>query len=349
MKPTVRNIAEKANVSTASVSLVLNNKPSRITEATRERIIEAARELGYDFEEKKKKAKQIMESREENANHPAVIGLIRPGYSNEFLNACQKGIDQYSQVYGYHTIVCAGSDSTELTLDRIQFLAGLKVAGLIVVPPMDMNVEKHNEKLGHALKAAGIPFLLLDQAIDRVFCDFITVDNKSGGYMATEYLIHNGCDKIGMIVGNREVYACRKRIEGYKEALAFYNISIHEEYIYCGQYRRQTGYEGMKYLHGLGVEAVFAYDDEIALGVYQYARENNLQIGQDISLVGFDDMEAADVLQPPLTTISQPGEQMGKKACETIINRIVGKDKEAVRNTYFAPVLVERQSVRMPG
>ena len=349
MKPTVRNIAEKANVSTASVSLVLNNKPSRITEATRERIIEAARELGYNFEEKKRKVKQLTESLEEAGKRPAVIGVIRPRYCNEFLDACQKGIDQYSQVYGYHTVVCAGNDTTEQALDRIQFLAGLKVAGLIVVPPMDMNIEKNNEKLGHALKETGIPFLLLNQAIDRVYCDFITADNKSGGYMATEYLIHNGYDKIGMIVGNREVYTCRKRIEGYKEALAFYNISIKEEYIYYGQYRRQTGYEGMKYLHGLGIKAVFAYDDEIALGVYQYARENNLIIGQDISIVGFNDMDVAAVLIPPLTTISQPGEQMGKKACEIIINRITGKDKEAVRNTYFAPVLVERQSVRMMG
>ena len=347
MKPTVRNIAEKANVSTASVSLVLNDKPSRITEATRERILEAARELGYNFEEKKKKEKQIKENQEETTQNSAVIGVIRPCYYNEFLDACQKGIDQYSRVYGYHTVICAGNDTTKQALDSIQFLKGLKVAGLIVIPPMDMNIEKNNEKLGRALKDAGIPFLLLNQAIDRVYCDFITADNKSGGYMATEYLIHNGYDKIGMIVGNREVYTCRKRIEGYKEALAFYNISIKEEYIYYGQYKRQTGYEGMKYLYDLGVKAVFAYDDEIALGVYQYAEEKGLTIGKDISVVGFDDVYVSAVLTPPLTTIAQPGEQMGKKACETIINRITGKDKEAVRNTYFSPILIERNSVKM--
>lgn len=349
MKPTVRNIAEKANVSTASVSLVLNNKPSRITEATREKILEAARELGYDFEEKKKKIQQISEVQKKNISGTEVIGIVRSRYSNEFLDSCQKGIDQYSQVYGYHTITCAVNDTTEQTIDRIQFLAGLNVAGLIIIPPIDMNVDKNNERLGRTLKETEIPFLLLNQAIDRVYCDFITADNKSGGYMATEYLIHNGYDKIGLIVGNREVYTCRKRIEGYKEALVFYNISIIEDYIYYGEYKRETGYEGMKYLYDIGVRAVFAYDDEIALGVYQYARENGLTIGEDISVVGFNDIYAAAVLSPPLTTIAQPGEQMGKKACEMIINRITGKDREAIRNTYFAPVLIERQSVKTIG
>lgn len=347
MKPTVRNIAERANVSIASVSLVLNNKPSRITEATRQKIIEAAKELGYDFEEKKKNEELSLDNDDNSVERQSIIGVIRPRYYNEFLDACQKGIDQYGQLYGYRTVTCTVNDTTEQTLDRIKFLSDIKVAGLIVVPPMDMNVDTNNEKLGQVLKKVGIPFLLLDQAIDRVYCDFITADNKSGGYMATEYLIHNGHDKIGMIVGAREVYTCRKRIEGYKEALAFYNISIKEEYIFYGQYRRQTGYEGMKYLNELGVHAVVAYDDEIALGVYQYAQEQGLTIGEDISIVGFNNLYVSTILTPPLTSIEQPGELMGKKACETIINRISGKDKDPIRNTYFAPVLVERRSVKI--
>ena len=347
MKPTVRNIAERANVSIASVSLVLNNKPSRITEATRQKIIEAAKELGYNFEEKKKNEELSIENVCNNFDKRAIIGVIRPRYYNEFLDACQKGIDEYCQIYGYRTVTCTVNDTTEQTLDRIRFLTDIKVSGLIIVPSMDMNIEDNNEKLGWALKNAGIPFLLLDQAVDRVYCDFITADNKSGGYMATEYLIHSGHDKIGMIVGAREVYTCRKRIEGYKEALAFHNISITEEYIFYGQYKRQTGYEGMKYLNSLGVHAVFAYDDEIALGVYQYAQEQGLTIGEDISIVGFNDLYVTTVLSPPLTTIEQPGELMGKKACETIINRITGKDKNPIRNTYFAPVLIERKSVKI--
>ena len=181
MKPTVRNIAERANVSIASVSLVLNNKPSRITEATRQKIIEAAKELGYNFEEKKKNEELSIENVCNNFDKRSIIGVIRPRYYNEFLDACQKGIDEYCQIYGYRTVTCTVNDTTEQTLDRIRFLTDIKVSGLIIVPSMDMNIEDNNEKLGWALKNAGIPFLLLDQAVDRVYCDFITADNKSGG------------------------------------------------------------------------------------------------------------------------------------------------------------------------
>ena len=106
MKPTVRNIAERANVSIASVSLVLNNKPSRITEATRQKIIEAAKELGYNFEEKKKNEELSIENVCNNFEKKSIIGVIRPRYYNEFLDACQKGIDEYCQIYGYRTVTC---------------------------------------------------------------------------------------------------------------------------------------------------------------------------------------------------------------------------------------------------
>lgn len=344
MKPTVRNIADMAGVSTASVSLVLNNKPSRITTATKQKILKAAEELGYDF-----KIKQRKEANDPNELDDPIIGVIRPRYNNEFLDACQCGIDRYAYVYGYKVITCNVDDSTVLTLDYIHALARLGVMGIILIPPVDMNENKNNEKLGDALKSAGIPYLLLDQAIDRVYCDFITTDNKGGAYMAAEYLIHNGHREIGMIAGKRDVYTCRKRIEGYKEALAFYNISIKDENIYYGNYRWQTGYKGMKYLEKLGVRTVFAYDDEIAIGVYKYAQEKGLKIGEDISVVGFNDSSIATILTPGLTSVNQPGELMGKKACEVLIKRITGEDKDAVRTTYFGPRLTERCSVKNVG
>lgn len=343
MKPTVRDIAKKAGVSIASVSLVLNNKPSRITDATKQKILSAAVELGYHLEEKP--AKKVYSEDRGKENH-SLIGVIRPGYFNEFLDSCQCGIDRYAYVHGYKAVACSVADSTEQALEYLKVLRQIDVKGIIMVPPKDMNENSNNEKLGRALQETKVPFLLLDQAIDRVYCDFITGDNKGGAYMAAEYLIHQGHREIGMISGNREIYTCRKRIEGYKEALAFYDISIIEENIFYGNTSWQTGYKAMEYFDKRGIRAVFACEDEMAFGVYKYAQENELQVGKEISVVGFNDASVSSILIPALTSINLPGELMGKKACEVLVKRIEGADKEAVRTTYFAPRMIERASVR---
>ncbi len=342
MKPTVRDIANKAGVSIASVSLVLNNKPSRITDATKQKILEAAKELGYNFEEKQQKEND--RGQPEAAGQ--IIGVIRPKYNDEFIDACQSGIERYAYVRGYKVITCDADDSTEQALGYLKVFRQIGVAGIIMMPPMDMNENNNNVRLGKALQETKKTFLLLDQAIDRVYCDFITADNKGGAYMATEYLIHKGHQDIGMIAGKREVYTSRKRIEGYKEALAFYDIMIKNENIFYGNYKWQSGYEGMKYFDKLGVRAVFACDDDMALGIYKYAQEHHLTVGEDISVVGFNDSTLASILKPGLTSVNQPGELMGKKACEVLIKRIIGEDKEAVKTTYFIPRLTERGSVK---
>lgn len=342
MKPTVRDIAKKAEVSIASVSLVLNNKPSRITEATKQKILNAAKELGYHIEEKTVEEKNKESSKVEKQS---LIGMIRPAYFNEFLDRCQQGIDSYAYVHGYKCIACNVADSSEQTLEYLSVLSQAEVKGIIMIPPKDMNENRNNEKLGKALKDTKVPFLLLDRAIDRVYCDFITGDNKGGAYMAVEYLIHQGHCEIGMISENREIYTSRKRIEGYKEALAFYDLSIKDENIFYGNNSWRTGYQAMEYFEDHGIRAVFTGDDAMAFGVYKYASEHGKRIGKDISIVGFGDSSAAAMLSPSLTTIELPGELMGKKACEVLVERIEGVDKEAIRTTYFAPNLVERESV----
>jgi len=338
MKVTIRDVAREAGVSAASVSLVLNDKPSRITDETKDKILRVAKELGYEPKSRK-------EEQEKPKDH--VLGVINPEIDNAFVNQCIGGIESYASVHGYKTLICNVANSSERCISYLLLLSRLNVEGVIIIPPLDMNINDHNIKISEALKQTGMPFLLLDRAIDRVFCDFITADNKLGAYMATEHLILCGHEDIGIISGMREVYNSRKRIEGYKEALAFYNISIKSENIYYGDYRLPSGYAAADYFFRRGISAIFACNDEMAMGVYQYANENGLIIGEDISVVGYDDVPASARLTPPLTSIAQSCEQMGKKSCETIIKRITKEDKEAIRNIYFAPQFVERQSVKV--
>ncbi len=337
MKVTVRDIAEKVGLSATSVSLVLNNKPSRITDESKQKIINAAKEMGYIHKEKRIPTKPVKEK---------ILGIIHPNVNNLFLNQCICGIENYAMIHNYKVLICNVEDATERTLEYLELLTKLGTEGVIVIPPIDMNVEGNNTGLGEFFKKSKMQILLLDRAIDRVFCDFITSDNKQGAYLATEHLILCGHNNIGMITGTRDVYTSRKRVEGYKEALAYYNISIKNENIYYGDFKSSSGYEAADYFMKRNINAIFSCNDEMAFGVYHYAKDNGLVVGEDISIVGYDDVSICSKLTPPLTSIHQPGELMGKRACEMIIKRIKKIEEGTVRDIYFTPQLVERNSVK---
>lgn len=341
MKVTIKDIAKKAGVSPASVSLVLNDKPSRIKEETKKNIINAANELGYKALERKNQTKGPVA-------RSGVIAFIHPDLGNELMNKYLQGADKVATVGGYKMLICNVHDSSQVCVEYIRYMAELGVDGFIIVPPLDMNMGENNYKLLEALKKSGIPYMLLDRAINQVFCNFVTSDNKQGAYMAVEHLIQKGHREVGLIAGPKEIYNTRKHVAGYKEALAFHGISFVSENIYYGNCKTSSGYEGAEYFYKRGVTALFVCGDKMALGVYEYAEDHGLVIGKDISVVGFDNLSIDGRLNPPLTSISPSGELMGKKSCELIISQINHEDPE-IRNTYFAPILMERESVKSLG
>lgn len=338
MKPTVKEIATLAGVSPTSVSQVLNDRPIRISEETRKKILETAIEVGYE-----KKPKVLLDKNKNEKNK--YIGVIKPDAENIFWNQCTLGMENYATANEYKIIVCNAERSIQKALEYLNFFADLKVDGIILIPTNDVNKNQNNAEVANFFRLSKIPFVLFDRAVKNVFCDFITLDNKQGAYMATEYLILAGHSKIGMINGPADIYSCRNRANGYKEALSFYRIPIDEDLIYYGDFSMESGYRASKIFINNGIKAIFTCNDNIALGVYKYAKESNMKIGEDISLVGFDDNPVCNWLNPPLTSIHQPGEAMGKKVCEILIQRITKFITEKGRDLYFVPTITERDSV----
>lgn len=338
MKTTIRDIAEQVGVSTASVSLVLNNKPCRISEDTKRKIFDTAKELGYVRKKDRKKSDSQYVGR--------LIAVIYPQLKNELIEECIIGIENYAGIYNYHVVQLYCSDTSEKCIEQMKLAGFLGVDGLIVIPPTDMNTGENNVLLGDALKHLGVPFLLLDKAIHKVFCDFVTTDNKLGANMAMDHLISYGHRKIGILAGKRGIYNTRKRVEGYKEALTLKGLECDEELVYYGDYSIQAGYEGMDYLLSKGVTAVVSCNGEMSLGVYEYVRKNDKIIGEDVSVVSFGNIREARWVSPTLTSIIQPGEQMGRKASEVIINRIEHKDIGGIKTNYFTPSLSKGESVK---
>lgn len=338
MKATIREIAERVGVSSASVSLVLNHRDCRISEETRQKIFDTAGELGYVRKKDRAKSKSRYGGR--------LVALIYPRLCNELVEECMQGIDDYAALYGYHVFQLYCSETTKKCIEQIELAVFLGADGLILVPPNDMNTGENNVLLGDALKHSKVPYILLDKAVYKVFCDFITADNKLGANMAMDHLLEFGHKRIGILAGRKEVYNTRKRVEGYKESLALHGLEYDESLVCYGEHSRQAGYEGAGYMVSKGVTAVVSCNGEISLGVYEYARENGKIIGEDISIVSFGNLRESGWMSPTLTSVIQPGEQMGRKAMETLISRIRHEEIGGVHTNYFTPTLWRGESVK---
>lgn len=338
MRITIRDIANEAGVSPASVSLVLNDKPSRISEQTRQKILDTADRMGYHART------GTVGAAAKPRSH--VIGIILPGINNSYATEYLIGIEKYAGIYGYRIVSCDLGFNTAKCISYIEFLWKQGVDGIIMMPPDDMNQMENNRLLGDALRSSGRPFVLLSRAIDRVFTDFVTSDFKAGAYAATEHLILNGHQRIGLISGLPEIYNTRKKLEGYKEAMIFYGFSLDNDLIFYGDHTPESGFKAAEYLIEKEASAILSMNDWMAYGVYQYANQHHIRIGEDLSVISFNHSAFCDYLMPPLTSISEEYELLGRKACERLIIRISGKDPDGPKNSYFIPTLMERSSVK---
>lgn len=337
MKVKVKDIAKAAGVSPSAVSLVLNDKPCRLSLSTRERILKVAREMRF---EKDQNSKLFM------AGQGKTIGLIIPDGGNEFFQTLSMEIGRSLFSEGYTMLQCNAGLSLDCCLQALENLACKNVDGMIVIPPSAYSKDAGLVKMLKTIQESGIPMILVDQAVYSVFCDFITADNKYGGRIAAEHLIHKGRRKIGCILGNQEVYTVRKRLEGYKQALAGHELQYTDNLVWFGAFDRETGRKGAEHLLKQGVTGIFAGNDQIARGVYEYAQEKGIKIPEELSVTGFDNSGICDLLSPGLTSVEQNVVQMAQRAAEVMLQNIQGLEaEETPRNYYFTPVLVERGSV----
>lgn len=338
MKVKVKDVAELAKVSTTTASLVLNHKPCRVSEKTKERIFRIFNELTYQQENY-----GIFQG----LKKVNCVGLILPEYENPFFLSLAVHIAKIAEERGYTVFQCWVSEGFASFKNAMECLIGKNIDGIIVVAPE--SIDKEGIRLIKSLQTAQIPLVLLDRAVYSVFSDFVSSDNKYGGRCATEHLIINGHQKIGIILGGGATYTADKRLEGYKEALARHKIAGHEEWVYRGSYSQESGYEGAGALRKQGVTAIFATNDLIARGIYRYAQDHGLQIGTDLSVVGYDNTEICDWLVPPLTSVEQNMLSMGEAAVDLLLRQMEEEEHpKPAQNYYYMPLLRQRKSVGSP-
>lgn len=337
MKVKVKDIAAAAGVSTTAVSLVLNDKPCRLSDSTKEHIRRIARELKFQNEHT---------ISPEGLGKVKTVGLVIPDSDNLFFRKLAAEISQCLFVEKYTVLQCYIEENLERCYQALESLTCKNVDGIIVIPPCSQSRDPKLIKMLKSLQDSGVPMILADRAVYSVFCDFITADNKHGGKIATEYLTERGHRAVGCIIADPEVYTVRKRLEGYKQALSLAGIPYDEDRVFYGSFDVETGKKGAEYLVCRGATGIFAGNDRIAYGIYQYAREQGIRIPEELSVVSFDNSALCELLDPPLTSVEQNVKQMGERAAEVMLHNMQDAEaEEAPRNYYFTPFIVERGSV----
>lgn len=339
MACTIHDVAAAAGVSITTVSLVLRGKDRKISKSTADRIIQVAKDLNYA-------PNQVAVSLVTRQTH--TIGLIYADMLNPFYAELAAGVEHSAHEHGYSLLICNCDEQVERCVQNIQLLINRQVDGFVLQPPEMINANEETlEQLKNVLNRTNTPYVILDRAIHNLFHDYIAADHQLGGHMAVEHLVKYGHKRIGCITGTLSDYGTMKRLVGYKEVLRQNNIPYDASLVYEGVYQMEAGYRGAKKLFEKNVTAIFAFSDTIAAGVQKAALEMGLNLPDDLSLVGYDDSSIATLCTVPLTTIRQPIEIMGNRACELLLERIQYPDRSQ-RDYLFPPMLVERNSCSIP-
>ena len=333
-KTTIKDIAREAGVSTTTVSLVLNSKPSRISQETKEKIFRIAKEKKYS---PNRLAVNLA------TKTTSTFGMIIPDISNVFFAELCKGCEFESRNAGYSLTFSSSNEYISTDLEYVDTMIANHVDGIIYVSSSSTDTHT-NQKICEKIHNSQIPFVVVDRFIDFPYAKSVLMDNELGGYIATKHLLELGHRNIGCLTGPMKNDTSKKRLSGYRKALDEFNISLNESFIREGDFQMQSGYECLSYMRGLGVTAMFCFNDMMALGVYKAARDYGLKIPYDMSVVGYDDIFVCDILEVPLTTVHQPAYSIGRHAVQTLLS-LVKKDKD-IQNIILPPSLKVRASTR---
>lgn len=321
-----------ANVSTAAVSKVINGDYKSVSEITKDRILEIARELNY-------KPNRLARSLVKNQTN--ILGLIVTDITNPYFSSLAKGVEDKATACGYNVILCNTDDDPAKEATYIDVLLEYNVAGVIVT-----GLANPDSKQIQEMVESKIPLVSIDRYVSP---DTVSVflDSFRGTYIATEYLIKKGHSKIAFISGDATLKVPNQRLNGYLQALKDYNLQEDVSLIKLGMYHMEDGHQYTLELleNKREITAIVCGNDLIAYGAIKAIKEKGLSVPQDISVVGFDDIYLSSMFEPALTTIKQPIYDIGSYAVDVMI-RLVKNEAVNQKIKYFGPEIIERNSVR---
>jgi LacI family transcriptional regulator len=326
----MKDVAEKADVSVATVSRVINNEPS-VSSSIRTAVENAIEELNY-------KAKSNDTDRK---NHVCRIGLVIPDIANPYFSLLIKGISNIARIHGAEIILHNANSELEIEDYHFDHIRFQEIDGIIYIP----FTESPNQHVMDLMEE-GFPLVFLDREFELENICSVTSDNEEGAYQATTYLTNLGHREIVFISGTRHFSTSRTRLAGYKRGLKESGIQVDDSLIIYGDTSQESAYnEIQKYLDAnkKPFTAIFASNDMMAYGAWKALEEHGKQIPENISIVGYDDIPFSSFIK--LTTIAQPSYEIGRNAMLLLCD-LIEKRREPPQRLVLRDSLIIRKSSR---
>ncbi|WP_194774920.1 LacI family DNA-binding transcriptional regulator [Pararhodonellum marinum] len=329
---TITHIAKRLKVSVSTVSRALRDSPE-IHPDTRKKIVAMAKEMNYQ-------PNLVAQSLRNNKTR--TLGIVVPELTSHFFASNISGIYDTAIKRGYNVMICQSNESYEQEKMNIRTLVGSRVDGLLI----SLSRETRSYEHFFELYEQEIPFVLFDRVSEEIPVSKVTVNDSNGAYNLTQHLLDQGARNIAFISGPEDLYISKKRKEGYLKALEDFGLPIKPELILVSDLTTECNKKIAKSLieRADRPDAIFAMIDPLAVDVMMVLKENGVKIPEEIALAGFTNNPTSEVVEPSLTTVSQPAYQIGKLAANHLLDQLEGLVSTDPQSFVLDTTLVIRRS-----
>ena len=306
-RPSIKDVAKLAGVSTATVSHVINGTRF-VSEVVTERVHKAMEETGYY---------PNLLARSLRSHTTKTIGLIIPDMSNYYYTGVAEGVERTLSEQGYHIVISNSYENNETERSIVQLYNSLQICGLIMVPTTGSQ--------GYLGTDVGdkYPVVFADRRPSQYDGDYVILENTKATYEAVNLLLDRGYKRIALILGDKQMSTTCDRVEGYKKSLREHQIPFDMDIVVSGKFSFEFGYETVKELvRSQNIDAVFFANDTASIGGIKAIQEMGLRIPEDVAIINCNGFEWTEITTPPITIVSQPSKELGQLAANLIIKRL---------------------------
>ncbi len=331
----LKELSKELNLSISTVSKALRDRPE-ISTATKKKVLKKAKEFNYQA--------NPFASNLRNQKSKT-IAVIIPAIANNFFSSAINGAESYAQGKGYHVLIYQTHEDVKKEMAVAKHLLNGRVDGIMISLTRATTKTKHLEDL----KNSGIPLVFFDRVPEKMDSPKITTDDYNSAFAGTQHLIKNGCKRIAFLSISNTLSIINNRMKGYLDALKKHDILVDEKLIvYCGDDKKENKNFIKKILSKSNrADGIFASVEELAITSYEICEELNFTIPTDVKIISYSNLQTAAILNPSLTSITQPAYEIGREAASILFKLVDKKEigaKEA--NTVLKSSLIVRDSTK---